>query len=102
MFVFNINGKELHFGLRKFTIVTGFECGGLIGFDHDSNTTSKLLSCYFSNASDKVLKFEFIRVFKEDGLIVEDDLFNMSMIYFISTFILSSPPKYSHISKDHF
>jgi len=26
----------------------------------------------------------------------------MSVIYLISTFILSSPPKYLHISKDHF
>ncbi|KAK4716619.1 hypothetical protein R3W88_014957 [Solanum pinnatisectum] len=102
MFVVNINGKELHFGLREFRAVTGFKCGGRMDFDHDPNSTSKLLSRYFPNASDKVLKAEFIRVFKEDRLIVEDDLFNMSMIYFISTFILSSPPKYSHIPKDYF
>ncbi|KAL3375129.1 hypothetical protein AABB24_006565 [Solanum stoloniferum] len=50
----------------------------------------------------KVLKADFIRVFKEDGLIQEEDFFNMSMIYFISTFILSSPPQLSHIPKDHF
>ncbi|KAH0661826.1 hypothetical protein KY285_026720 [Solanum tuberosum] len=50
----------------------------------------------------KVLKADFIRVFKEDGLIQEEDFFNMSMNYFISTFILSSPPQLSHIPKDHF
>ncbi|KAH0755523.1 hypothetical protein KY290_025793 [Solanum tuberosum] len=50
----------------------------------------------------KVLKADFIRVFKEDGLIQEEDFFNMSISYFISTFILSSPPQLSHIPKDHF
>ncbi|KAK4737136.1 hypothetical protein R3W88_000833 [Solanum pinnatisectum] len=50
----------------------------------------------------KVFKADFIRVFNEDGLILEEDFFNMSMIYLISTFILSYPPKYSHIPKDHF
>ncbi|KAH0711982.1 hypothetical protein KY289_007941 [Solanum tuberosum] len=79
--------KELHFGFREFRTVTGFKCGGLMGFDHDPNTTSKLFSRYFPTASDKVLKAEFIRVFKEDGLIVEEDLFNMSMIYFISNYV---------------
>ncbi|KAH0733336.1 hypothetical protein KY289_004524 [Solanum tuberosum] len=68
MFVFDINGKEMHFGLREFL-----------------NSTFKLLSRYFPNAVDKVLKADFIRVFKEDG-----------------TFILSSPPQLSHIPKDHF
>ncbi|KAH0714787.1 hypothetical protein KY284_007692 [Solanum tuberosum] len=63
------------------------KCGGLMGFDHDPNTTSKLFSRYFPTASDKVLKAEFIRVFKEDGLIVEEDFFNMSMIYFISNYV---------------
>ncbi|KAG5617577.1 hypothetical protein H5410_017401 [Solanum commersonii] len=32
----------------------------------------------------------------------EEDFFNMSMIYLISTFILSSPLQLSHIPKDHF
>ncbi|KAH0642527.1 hypothetical protein KY290_034109 [Solanum tuberosum] len=50
----------------------------------------------------KVLEADFIRVFKEGGLIQKEDFFNMSMIYFISTFILSSPPQLSHIPKDHF
>ncbi|KAH0691669.1 hypothetical protein KY289_019027 [Solanum tuberosum] len=39
------------------------------------NSTSKLLSCYFPNVVDKVLKADFIRVFKEDGLIQEEDFF---------------------------
>ncbi|KAH0654423.1 hypothetical protein KY289_032101 [Solanum tuberosum] len=102
MFVFDINGKEMHFGLREFLVITGFKCGGCMVFDHDQNSTSKLLSRYFPNVVDKVLKVDFIRVFKEDGLIQEEDFFNMSMIYFISTFILSSPPQLSHIPKDHF
>jgi len=70
-----------------------------MGFDHDPNSPSKLLSHYFSNATDRVLKANFLRVFKEDGLIMEDDIFNMLMIYFINIFILSSPPKNSHIPK---
>ncbi|KAL3354161.1 hypothetical protein AABB24_018691 [Solanum stoloniferum] len=102
MFVFDINGKEMHFGLREFLVITGFKCRGCMVFDHDQNSTSKLLSRYFPNAVDKVLKADFIRVFKEDELIQEEDFFNMSMIYFISTFILSSPPQLSHIPKDHF
>ncbi|KAH0670369.1 hypothetical protein KY289_024862 [Solanum tuberosum] len=102
MFVFDINGKEMHFGLREFLVITGFKCGGCMVFDHDQNSTSKLLSRYFPNVVDKVLKADFIRVFKEDGLIQEEDFFNMSISYFISTFILSSPPQLSHIPKDHF
>ncbi|KAK4713475.1 hypothetical protein R3W88_019382 [Solanum pinnatisectum] len=60
------------------------------------------MSRYFSNATDKVLKVDFLRVFNEEGLIRSEHMFNMMMIYIISTFILSSPPNNSHIPKDHF
>ncbi|KAK6803001.1 hypothetical protein RDI58_000785 [Solanum bulbocastanum] len=63
VFVFNLNGKALHFGLSEFRVITGFKCGGCMGFDHDPSSTSKLLSRYFPNAIDKVLKVYFIRVF---------------------------------------
>ncbi|KAK4713494.1 hypothetical protein R3W88_019401 [Solanum pinnatisectum] len=92
MFIFNLNGKELQFGLSEFRVITGFKCGGCMGFDHDPNSTSKLLFRYFPNAIDKVLEADFIRLFKEDGLILEEDYFDMSRIYLISTYILSSPP----------
>ncbi|KAK4735482.1 hypothetical protein R3W88_009743 [Solanum pinnatisectum] len=54
MFVFDINGKEMHFGLREFFVITGFKCGGCMDFDHDPSSTSKLLSHYFPNVVDKV------------------------------------------------
>lgn len=54
-----------------------------MGFDHDLNSTSKLLSHYFSTAIDKVLKADFIRLFEDDGLILEEDYFVMSIIYLI-------------------
>ncbi|KAK4737086.1 hypothetical protein R3W88_000783 [Solanum pinnatisectum] len=80
MFVFNLNGKELHFGLSEFRVITGFKCGGCMAFDHP-NSTSKLLSRYFPNAIDKVLKANFIRVFNEDGLILEEDFFNVNDLF---------------------
>ncbi|KAG5595406.1 hypothetical protein H5410_036638 [Solanum commersonii] len=61
-----------------------------------------LTSMYFLNATDKVLKVDFLRVFNEEGLIRSEHMFNMTMIYIISTFIFSSPPNNSHIPKDHF
>jgi len=73
MFVFNLNDKELHFGLSEFRVITGFKCGGCMGFDHDPNSTSKLLFRYFPNVIDKVLKVNFRRVFNEDGQILEED-----------------------------
>lgn len=73
----------MHFGLSEFRVVTDFKCGGCMGFDHDLNSTSKLLSHYFSTAIDKVLKADFIRLFEDDGLILEEDYFVMSIIYLI-------------------
>lgn len=60
------------------------------------------MSLYFLNSSGKVLKNDVVRVCKEEGLIKDEDIFNMTIIYFISTFILSSPPNLSSFTKDDF
>ncbi|KAM3266529.1 hypothetical protein P3L10_003523 [Capsicum annuum] len=107
VFIVNINCSELHFGKRKFAAITDLKYGDESDFVEDSNTRSKLIDVYF-NMTNSVNKTEFIRVFKEKDLETEkylvndEDIFNMTMLYFINTFLLSSPSNRSVISKLHF
>ncbi|KAG5600053.1 hypothetical protein H5410_031423 [Solanum commersonii] len=70
MFVFDINGKETHFGLREFLVITDFKCSECMDFDHDPNSTSRLLSRYFSNVVDKYI-FEDLVFMDEELAIIE-------------------------------
>ena len=53
---FNLNGNELEFRPKKFSIVTECKCSWSIIFNHDPKNTSNVMSSYFPNATDKVLK----------------------------------------------
>ncbi|KAM3379339.1 hypothetical protein P3S68_011753 [Capsicum galapagoense] len=107
VFIVNINCSELHFDEREFAAITGLKYGDESDFVEDSNTRNKLIDVYF-NTTNSVNKTEFIRVFKEKDLKTEkylvndEDVFNMIMLYFINTFLLSSPSNRSVISKLHF
>lgn len=90
MFDVNVMAKNRILGLVNLRTLLVFSVVGVWAFDHDPNYTSKLLYRHFSNAIDKVLKINFKESFNEAGLIIKEDFLNMSIIYLISTFILSS------------
>ncbi|XP_060195012.1 uncharacterized protein LOC132624217 [Lycium barbarum] len=46
MFIINLNGKELHFGIREFAIVTGLKCGMDSEFVSDPDSPNRLMDIY--------------------------------------------------------
>lgn len=46
MFTINVNGTELHFGIKEFAIVTGLKCGGNNDFLSDSAIPKRLIELY--------------------------------------------------------
>lgn len=55
MFIINMNGTELRFGIREFVAITGLKCGVNIDFVSDTTVPNKLLEMYFPGKS-KVYK----------------------------------------------
>ncbi|XP_060201957.1 stress response protein NST1-like [Lycium barbarum] len=64
MFIINLNGKELHFGIREFAIVTGLKCGMDSEFVSDPDSPNRLMDMYF-NGLTKVPKNDLIELFHD-------------------------------------
>ncbi|KAK4724830.1 hypothetical protein R3W88_027609 [Solanum pinnatisectum] len=89
MFIFKINGTELHFGIKKFVVVTGLKCGLLTDFVLDPSIPNRLIIKYFGEMT-KVPQLVFLNKFKEANLFEHEDRFKIGVLYFISTFFTSS------------
>lgn len=63
MFIININGTELHFGLKEFVAITGLKSGLIFNFVSDQSIPNILIQENFGNMN-KVPKSDFYHKFK--------------------------------------
>ncbi|XP_060202132.1 uncharacterized protein LOC132630578 isoform X2 [Lycium barbarum] len=103
MFIINLNGKELHFGIREFAIVTGLKCGIDSEFVSDPDSPNRLMDMYF-NGQTKVPKNDLIELFhdKKKKEIGDADAFKIAILYFINTFLFSTESNRAFVPKLHF
>ncbi|KAK4734970.1 hypothetical protein R3W88_009231 [Solanum pinnatisectum] len=59
MFIVEINGTKLHFGIKEFTAVTGLKCRLLTNFVSDPSIPNRLITKYFGEMN-KVPKLAFL------------------------------------------
>ncbi|XP_060210367.1 uncharacterized protein LOC132637272 [Lycium barbarum] len=98
MFIIKLNGEELFFGIREFAIISGLKCGMPSEFVSDHNSPNRLMDSYFPN-QQRVLKSELISFYEGSICVGDDDLLKMSILYFISTFLFSTEPSKSYVSR---
>ncbi|KAM3217576.1 hypothetical protein P3L10_027019 [Capsicum annuum] len=93
LFIFNINGKELHFEKREFSVVSGLKCFKKSDFVSDPKVKNKLMNRYYSGM-DKVMRSVFYDdlVNRKISYRVED-LYEIGLVYFISRFLQSELPR---------
>ncbi|XP_060195945.1 uncharacterized protein LOC132625148 [Lycium barbarum] len=101
MFIIKLNGEELYFGIREFAIISGLKCGMPSEFVRDHNSPNRLMNSYFPN-QQRVLKSELISFYEGSICVGDDDLVKISILYFISTFLFSTEPSKSYVSRRHF
>ena len=91
MFVINVNGIELSFGLKEFVAITGLKSGPLSYFILDASISNRLIQEYFGDMN-KVSKLDFYHKFKLKFFWEDDDLLKIEILYFISSFLTASEP----------
>ena len=91
MFVINVNGTELHFGLKEFIAIIGLKFEPLSDFILDSSISIRLIQEYFEDMN-KVPKLDFYHKFKLKFFWEDDDLLKIEILYFISSFLTASEP----------
>ncbi|XP_059302198.1 uncharacterized protein LOC132054159 [Lycium ferocissimum] len=102
MFIINLNGKELRFGIREFAIVTGLKCGMDSEFVSDPDSPNRLMDMYF-NGLTKVPKNDLIELFQDKKKEIGDaDAFKIAILYFINTFLFSTESNKAFVPKLHF
>ncbi|KAM3221473.1 hypothetical protein P3L10_020743 [Capsicum annuum] len=100
MFVFSLNEKELHFVKREFAAVSGLKYGKKSNFFSDVEVPNKLTFYYFPSQT-KVKRSEFYRKFDDKDIFMDEDLYNLGMIYFINRFLVPNLPR-NFILKNYF
>ncbi|XP_060188760.1 uncharacterized protein LOC132617703 [Lycium barbarum] len=98
MFIIKLNGEELYFRIREFAIISGLKCGMPSEFVLDHNSPNRLTNSYFPN-QQRVLKSELINFYEGSICVGDDDLVKIFILYFISTFLFSTEPSKSYVSR---
>ncbi|KAF3663141.1 hypothetical protein FXO37_12160 [Capsicum annuum] len=85
-----VQGTILKFSILEFTIISRLKCTGNIE-DHLYTESSKsvLMAKYFPDARNSVKKMIFVQRFKLENFDNNTDALNMSILYFILTFVYS-------------
>ncbi|KAK4377063.1 hypothetical protein RND71_003359 [Anisodus tanguticus] len=87
MFIIKVNGKELHFGIREFAIITSLKCGMDIEFVSKLDSPNRLINVYF-NGLFKVSKPMLVSIFidfKNNKALI-DDAYIFKILIFINIF----------------
>ncbi|KAF3662729.1 hypothetical protein FXO38_11009 [Capsicum annuum] len=95
LFIFNINGKDLHFGKRKFSVVSVLKCFKKSDFVFDPKVRNKLMDRYYPGM-DKVMRFVFYDDFdfvNKKIAFRDEDLYEIGLVYFIGRFLHSELPR---------
>ncbi|PHU02476.1 hypothetical protein BC332_27727 [Capsicum chinense] len=95
LFIFNINGKDLHFKKREFSVVSGLKCFKKSDFVSDPKVRNKLMDRYYPGM-DKVMRFVFYDDFdfvNKKIAFRDEDLYEIGLVYFIGRFLHSELPR---------
>ena len=98
MLVINVNGKELHFGLKEFVAINGLKCGLVFAFVSDPYVPNKFIAENFEDFN-KESKSDFYHKFKLENFWKEDGRLKIGILYFISTNLTASHPSKNNNSK---
>ncbi|PHU17378.1 hypothetical protein BC332_13073 [Capsicum chinense] len=83
LFIFRLNGNLLHFGKRKFCVVTGLRSDKKSIFFSDFKAPNKFMPKYY-HGIEKVKRSDFYTDFAmTENFFKEDDLYEIGMLYFI-------------------
>ncbi|KAH0718135.1 hypothetical protein KY285_014166 [Solanum tuberosum] len=89
MHVRHANGTILQFNIKDFAIVTGLKCKGNVkNFSYPESTTSRLLQRYFPDATAGITKSRLIQRFQMGNWETTQDAVQMTILYFVHTFML--------------
>ncbi|PHU13426.1 hypothetical protein BC332_14631 [Capsicum chinense] len=83
-----LQGTILKFTISEFALISGLKCNGNIE-EHLYTRSSKSVAKYFSSSKHTVKKCIFVQRFKEENFDNNTDALNMSILYFIHTFLFS-------------
>ncbi|KAH0678532.1 hypothetical protein KY284_019617 [Solanum tuberosum] len=86
------NGNILCFTIKEFAIITGLKCtGNPDDFKYPNSTKSRLVQRYFPDLVkyNSVSKGRFVQRFLQGSWDNSQDAFQMGILYFINTFVLS-------------
>ena len=86
----NIEGRILKFGTDEFAILTGLKVKGNINdFQYPESTHCVLFHKYFPSAVNSVTK-NLVQRFKMSNWENDQDALQMSILFFINTFVLAT------------
>ncbi|PHU11663.1 hypothetical protein BC332_18593 [Capsicum chinense] len=92
-FIFNINGKDLHFRKREFSVVNGLKYFKKSDFVFDPKVRNKLMDRYYPGMN-KVMSSVFYDDFVNKKIVFRDeDLYEIELVYFISRFLHFELPR---------
>ena len=101
MFIINVNGTKLHFGLKEFVAVIDLKSGPIFYFVSDPSVPNRLIPENFGDM-DKVPKSNFYSKFKLENFWEVDDHLKVRIMYFILSFLTASDPSKTTIPKLYF
>ncbi|KAF3682941.1 hypothetical protein FXO38_01023 [Capsicum annuum] len=97
-----VQGKIFKFTMLGFVIITGLKCTDDIDeFMYTSSSKSPLMSKYFSESGGGITRSKLITRVKMRNFENSKDAFNLAILYFVHTFMLSQH-KEAPISVTHF
>lgn len=87
-----VNGVKLRFGLQEFALISGLKCIGDEKKPYNAEYKNNLIDIYFSG--ELLMNKASISVcFKENKWMTDEDAVEISILYFLNTFLFSMLPQ---------
>ncbi|KAF3634219.1 hypothetical protein FXO37_26593 [Capsicum annuum] len=85
-----VKGQILRFSINEFALITGLNCfGNVDDFKYEESSPSRLMKRYFSQSTNGVDKDALVERFSKANFENKEDSLQMTILYFIHTFIYS-------------